>query len=130
MATANGGAVLGEPEMLGTIKTGACADFAVYDMSDRTHCPFGDIWNHLVMYESGRAVDTVFVAGEPVLRNGRCTRLDEDDVYALAGELATRDNADNAPHLAKALGERPAYQSLIFEILQQDIPLDRFARLI
>jgi 5-methylthioadenosine/S-adenosylhomocysteine deaminase len=129
MATAGGAAVLGEPEALGKISVGAHADLAVFKLSDRMHRPLGDIWNHLVMYESGQAVDTVLVAGEIVLRHGRCTKINEDDVYEEADEFAARDYAENAPHVAVARGERPAFQSLILEILQQDTGLNRFARL-
>ena len=129
MATSGGAAVLGEPETLGEISVDAHADLAVFNLSDRTHCPLGDIWNHLVMYESGQAVDTVLVAGEIVLRHGRCTKINEDDVYEEGDEFAARDYADNAPHVAVARGERPAFQSLILEILQQDTGLNRFARL-
>jgi cytosine/adenosine deaminase-related metal-dependent hydrolase len=129
MATAGGGAVLGEPEALGAIHVGAHADLAVFNLSDRMHCPLGDIWNHLVMYESGQAVDTVFVAGEVVLKGGRCTRIDEDDIYEQASEFAARDHAENAPHLQATRDERPAFQSLILEVLQQDTLLNRFARL-
>jgi 5-methylthioadenosine/S-adenosylhomocysteine deaminase len=129
MATANGGTAIGAPESLGTIRIGAIADLAIFDMSDRMHHPMGDIWNHLVMYESGRAVDTVFVAGELALRNGRCTQVNEADIYAVAEELAARDHSDNASHLARAFCERHAYQSLILEVLQQDTTPNRFARL-
>jgi len=129
MATAGGGAVLGEPEMLGAIRVGARADLAVYNLADRTHCPLGDIWNHLVMYETGQAVDTVFIDGEIVLKGGRCTMIEEDEVYEKASEFAARDHAENAPYLAMTRGERPAFQSLITEILKQDTSLNRFARL-
>jgi 5-methylthioadenosine/S-adenosylhomocysteine deaminase len=129
MATAGGGAVLGEPETLGAIGIGARADLAVYNLSDRMHCPMGDIWNHLVMYETGHAVDTVLVDGEVVLKDGRCTRIDEDDIYEQAAAFAARDHAENAPYLAVTRGERPAFQSLITEILKQDTSINRFARL-
>jgi cytosine/adenosine deaminase-related metal-dependent hydrolase len=129
MATANGGAVLGDPAALGTIKVGAHADLAIFDLSDRTHCPLGDIWNHLVMYESGHAVDTVFVAGEPVLRRGRCTQINEDEVYAAADVLAAREQAANAPHLTSMSDERSVFRPLILEILQRPGTPDRFAHL-
>jgi 5-methylthioadenosine/S-adenosylhomocysteine deaminase len=129
MATAGGGAVLGQPDALGMIRVGAHADLAIFNLAERVHCPFGDIWNHLVMYENGHSVDTVFVAGEPVLRKGRCTRIDEDEIYEEAAALAASDHTDNAPHLALTWHERPAFQSLIVEILQQDTALNRFARL-
>jgi cytosine/adenosine deaminase-related metal-dependent hydrolase len=129
MATLGGGAVLGEPQALGSIRVGAHADLAVLSLSDRMHCPLGDIWNHLVMYESGQGIDTVFVAGEPVLRRGRCTRIDEDEVYATADALAARERADSAPSLERAHAERSVFQPLILEMLQQNTTLNRFARL-
>jgi 5-methylthioadenosine/S-adenosylhomocysteine deaminase len=129
MATANGGTVLGHPDSLGAIKVGGTADLAVFNMSDSIHRPMGDIWNHLVMYESGHAVDTVLVGGEIVLRDGRCTRLDEDGIYAEAAEWAARDHAENAPYLAETRSERSAFQPLILEILQRDTAINRFAHL-
>ena len=81
------------------------------------------------MYETGHAVDTVLVAGEIVLRHGRCTLIDEDEVYAEAAEFAARDQAENAPYLAETRGERPVFQPLILEILQKDTTINRFARL-
>jgi cytosine/adenosine deaminase-related metal-dependent hydrolase len=129
MATAGGGAVLGEPGALGVIKVGAHADLAVIDLSKPTHRPLGNIWNHLVMYETGENVDTVLVGGEVVFRNGRCTRINEDDLFAEADTLAAADNAANEPFMAKARSERGAFQSLILKALQQSIATNRFARL-
>src|SRR5580704_17870483 len=129
MATAGGAAVLGEPQALGAIRVGNHADLAVINLSDPAHRPLGDIWNHLVMYETGHAVDTVLVGGEIVLRHGRCMLIDEDEVYAEAAEFASRDQVENAPYLAETRGERPVFQPLILEILQKDTAINRFARL-
>ena len=129
MATANGGAVLGEPGTLGVIKVGAHADLVVIDLNNRAYRPLGDIWNHLVMYETGEGVDTVLVGGEVVVRNGRCTKVNEEDVLAEAEELAGADRAANAPFLAKARAERGVFQALILKALQKSIQIDRFAHL-
>jgi cytosine/adenosine deaminase-related metal-dependent hydrolase len=129
MATANGGAVLGEPDTLGVIEVGAHADLAIIDLSKPAYRPLGDIWNHLVMYETGEGVDTVLVGGEIVLRHGRCTRVNEDDLLAEAEELAAADRAANEPYLAKTRAERGVFQKLILKALQTSISIDRFARL-
>ena len=129
MATANGGAVLGEPGALGVIEVGARADLAIIDLSKPAYRPLGDIWNHLVMYETGEGVDTVLVGGEIVLRHGRCTKVNEDDLLAEAEELAVADQAANEPFLAKTRVERGVFQSLILKALQQSIAVERFARL-
>jgi cytosine/adenosine deaminase-related metal-dependent hydrolase len=129
MATRNGGAVLGEPGALGVIKAGAHADLAVIDLDQPVHRPLGDIWNHLVMYETGDNVDTVLAGGEVVVRNGRCTRVNEADVLAEAEELALADRKANEPYLQGARAERAVLAPLITRALQQEIPLERFARL-
>jgi cytosine/adenosine deaminase-related metal-dependent hydrolase len=129
MATANGGAVLGEPGTLGVIKVGAHADLVVIDLNNRAYRPLGDIWNHLVMYETGEGVDTVLVGGEVVVRNGCCTKVNEEDVLAEAEELAGADRAANEPFLAKTRAERGVFQALILKALQKSIQVDRFAHL-
>jgi len=121
--------VLGEPGSLGVVEVGARADLAVIDLSKPAHRPLGDIWNHLVMYETGENVDTVPVGGEVVFRNGRCTRINEDDLLAEAEELAAADQAANEPFRAKTRAERGVFQSLILKALQQSIALNRLARL-
>jgi 5-methylthioadenosine/S-adenosylhomocysteine deaminase len=129
MATANGAAVLGEPGALGVIHVGAHADLAIIDLSKPAYRPLGDIWNHLVMYETGENVDTVLVGGEIVYRNGRCSKVDEEELLAEAEELAAADRAANEPFLAKAHAERPVFQSLILDALRRQTSLERFARL-
>ena len=129
MATAGGAAVLGEAGTLGVIKVGAHADLVVIDLSKPAYRPLGDIWNHLVMYETGESVDTVLVGGEVVLRHGRCTRINEDDLLAEADELAAADHAANEPFLAKTRAERGVFQKLVLKALQQSIALERFAHL-
>jgi 5-methylthioadenosine/S-adenosylhomocysteine deaminase len=130
MAASHGGAVLGEPGKLGVIRVGAHADLAVIDLTKPTYRPLGDIWNHLVMYETGASVDTVLVAGEIVVRNGRCTRLNEDDLMAEADDLSAHDHSANAASLAATRTERAAFQPLIHEALRRPTAVDRFAHLI
>jgi 5-methylthioadenosine/S-adenosylhomocysteine deaminase len=130
MATAHGAAVIGQADSLGAINVGAKADLAVIDLTGPTYRPRGDIWNHLVMYETGANVDTVLVGGDIVVRHGRCTRIDEADLLAEADELAARDRAANAEFLATARAERAAFQPLILEGLRQPSAIERFARLI
>jgi 5-methylthioadenosine/S-adenosylhomocysteine deaminase len=130
MATANGARVLGEPGELGVIRAGAQADLIIIDLTKPAYRPLGDIWNHLVMYETGAAVDTVLVAGEIVVRNGQCTQVDEAELLAEAEELAARDAAANVEALATARVERITFQPLILEALRRSAPLDRFAHLV
>jgi hypothetical protein len=81
------------------------------------------------MYETGEGVDTVLVGGEIVLRHGRCTKVNEDDLLAEAEELAAADQVANEPLLTKTRAERGVFQALILRALQQSISVDRFAHL-
>ncbi|MDF2114293.1 amidohydrolase family protein [Roseiarcaceae bacterium H3SJ34-1] len=129
MACEGGAAVLGHPGELGVIKPGVRADLAILDLDNDDHQPLGNIWNHLVMYENGHSVDTVFVDGEMVLKAGRCTRINEDEVYAAAAEFARKDDAANRQYLDLARAERAIFQPLITEALQREAPVNRFAQL-
>ena len=129
MATVNGAAVIGKAGELGVIRPGAKADLSIIDLTRPTYRPMGDIWNHLLLYESGSSVDTVLVEGEIVLRHGCCTRINEADLLAEADEIAERYGAENAPFLAVAQAERAAFQPLILEALARSTALERFAKL-
>jgi len=129
LATTGGAAVLGEPGKLGVVDVGAHADLMILDLNTRVYKPMGDIWNHLVMFETGESVDTVFVAGEICLSGGRCTRFNEEDVYDAAAELAARSNVDSVQSLTVTHGERCAFQPLITEALGRDLDINRFASL-
>jgi 5-methylthioadenosine/S-adenosylhomocysteine deaminase len=129
MASRNGGAVLGEPDMIGVIRPGARADLVVIDMSSQAYRPLGDLWTHLVMYETGAGVDTVIVGGEIVVRHGRCTWVNEAELLAEADAMAAKTKAASTTNLAVAHAERAAFQPLIIEALQKDATLDRFAHL-
>lgn len=129
MATANGGRVLGQPGMLGVLKIGAHADLVIINLDTPTYQPLGDLWNHLVMYETGSSVDTVIVGGRVVVRGGRCTTVNEEDLYAEAKDLASQTRASDENALAATRTERPVFQAHILKALQTEIGVDRFAHL-
>lgn len=129
MATRNGGAVLGEPDTLGVIREGARADLIVIDMSGQAYRPLGDIWTHLVMYETGAGVDTVIIDGRVVVRQGKVTWIDEAALLAEADRLAARAKAESAKSSAAGAAERTIFQPLILDLLKKPIAIDRFAHL-
>jgi cytosine/adenosine deaminase-related metal-dependent hydrolase len=129
MATTNGAGVLDERGKLGVIKPGAHADLAILDLDHPVFRPCGDLWNHLVLYAAGSAVDTVLVGGDVVVRKGRCVTVNEDDLMAEADALARQDETANQASFAEVRAERPAFQKLILEALARPAPVDRFAHL-
>jgi cytosine/adenosine deaminase-related metal-dependent hydrolase len=127
MATANGAAVMNEPGLLGTIRVGACADLAILDLTTPTYRPMGELMNHLVMYETGSSVDTVIVNGEIVVRRGRCTRINEEDVLEAADDAAAEIHAANASMFELGRAECALFEPAIRETLTRPMPINRFA---
>ena len=65
--------------------------------------PFNSAARQIVYSESGRAVETVFVNGRPVVRDGKLVTVDEAKLAAEAAELAPafrRDAGDLAARIA------------------------------
>jgi 5-methylthioadenosine/S-adenosylhomocysteine deaminase len=129
MATAGGMAVLGLRDEPTGIVPGALADLAVIDLNGLHHRPLGDIATHLLMYETGAATDTVLVAGEIVLRDGRCTRVDEAAVYAEVESLLSEEVGADFEVNDKVAREWPIYNSLLQQKLNQTIKVSRYADL-
>jgi 5-methylthioadenosine/S-adenosylhomocysteine deaminase len=76
-ATVGGAAALGLAGVIGDIRPGMQADLTLLDLSDPSFVPLNSAVRQLVFTECGRAVDTVLVAGEVVLRGGRAAKVDE-----------------------------------------------------
>lgn len=73
---------------VGAVAAGRKADLVVLDMRTVNFTPLNDVINHLVYCENGASVRTVMVNGRIVVRDGRCTGVDEDAVLAEIRELA------------------------------------------
>jgi 5-methylthioadenosine/S-adenosylhomocysteine deaminase len=83
LATVDGARAIGLGEEIGSIEVGKRADLVVHDTSGPTwRPPGGDPYLQLVWGTDGRSVRHVLVDGEVVVRDGRCTRLDEATLAA------------------------------------------------
>jgi guanine deaminase len=128
-ATLGGAAALGRGDELGAIEKGRIADLVAYRLDHIPFVPLNDPVRQLVYAESGAGVDTVVVGGEPVLRNGALTRIDE---AALLGEIqAARDEL--APLIAASEVEvnrmRAPYERIYRRCLAMPIAADTFPAL-
>lgn len=83
------GRVFGEPS-LGAIEPGAPADIAVLDYAAPAPLTHGSFGGHWMFGMSSSRVRDVLVAGEPVVRDRRLTRVDQDEVAAKAAVAAGR----------------------------------------
>ena len=91
LLTIGGAAAIGMGDTIGSLEVGKQADVVVHDRTGPEWHPHSDdVVLQLVWGSDGRSVRDVYVAGEPVITDGRPTRV---DLGALA-ELATRSRAD------------------------------------
>jgi 5-methylthioadenosine/S-adenosylhomocysteine deaminase len=102
-ATVSGARALGLGDTVGALKPGMAADLVILNLNEPAFLPFNSAARQIVYAESGRAVETVFVNGRPVVREGKLVTLDETKLAAEAAELAPafrRDAADLAARIA------------------------------
>jgi cytosine/adenosine deaminase-related metal-dependent hydrolase len=98
MATENGAHTTGFADTIGTIAPGKAADLVVLNWQQIAYPylePSTSIVDAVVHRAKTSGVDTVLVAGEPVLRDRQFTRVNKDEVLdALAASLRTPLTAD------------------------------------
>jgi 5-methylthioadenosine/S-adenosylhomocysteine deaminase len=90
MATVGGAAALGLPNELGRIEAGARADVVLLDQLGEGLMGVQEISAGLALSETGRGVVHVVVGGELVVRDRRCTRVDEDGLRAAVVEQVAK----------------------------------------
>jgi len=86
MATLNGAIALGMGERTGSLEPGKAADITAVDLGSLETQPLYHPISQLV-YATGRdKVTDVWIAGKPVLHNGRLTTLDQREIISRAAE--------------------------------------------
>jgi cytosine/adenosine deaminase-related metal-dependent hydrolase len=93
MATLGGAAAVGRLHELGSIEPGKLADLVVHGRDRPEAHPAVDPVASLIFSGQSRTVRTVLVHGEPIVVDGRSTRIDHDALYADV-ERAARGLAD------------------------------------
>jgi hypothetical protein len=97
MATEHGALTTGFANLIGTLAPGKAADLVLMNWQQIAApylAPHTPVVDAVVHRGKTSGVDTVLVAGEPVLRHGQFTRLNKAEVLA---ELAARLNAPLRP---------------------------------
>jgi guanine deaminase len=77
-ATMGGAKALGRGHELGAIEKGRIADLTAYRLRSFPFTPLNNVLNQLVYAANRHEVDFAMVDGEPILAQGRLTRVDED----------------------------------------------------
>jgi cytosine/adenosine deaminase-related metal-dependent hydrolase len=87
-ATLAGAKACGLDGKAGALKGGMDADLMILDLNEPAFVPFNSAARQVVFAEGGRAVDTVFVGGRPVVRDGKLATVDEAALAAEAAAIA------------------------------------------
>jgi 5-methylthioadenosine/S-adenosylhomocysteine deaminase len=90
MATIKAAKVLNLAEEVGSLEVGKCADIAIFRRQQVHLMPDARLVNNLVYSGGNNMADTVIVEGRIVLRDGRSTVFDEEEVMAQAREAQRR----------------------------------------
>ncbi|MCJ8205227.1 TRZ/ATZ family hydrolase [Pseudomonas sp. RGM2987] len=95
MATLNGARALGIEATVGSLEVGKAADLVAFDLSGLAQQPVYDPVSQLI-YATGRdCVKYLWVAGKPLLEDGRLTRQDEAQLTATAQAWGRRISGHN-----------------------------------
>jgi 5-methylthioadenosine/S-adenosylhomocysteine deaminase len=84
LATIRGAEAVGLADRIGSLEVGKRADLVVHDARTLDWTPRGDLGLQLVWGVHGRTVRDVLVDGQVVVRDRRCTNVDEDALRAEA----------------------------------------------
>jgi 5-methylthioadenosine/S-adenosylhomocysteine deaminase len=87
LATIAGAEAIGMADRIGSLEPGKAADLVVHDGASLPWTPPGDPTLNLVWGTDGRSVRDVVVDGRIVVREGRCTTVDEDELRRTAREV-------------------------------------------
>jgi 5-methylthioadenosine/S-adenosylhomocysteine deaminase len=90
MATLRGAEALLMEKQVGSIEPGKKADLVLFDRNHPEWRPLLNIPNSLVYSVSETSIATVFLGGEIVLDDGKMTKVDEEEIYRKADDLALR----------------------------------------
>ncbi len=100
-ATLAGAKAVGLDGHAGALKPGMVADLMILDLNEPAFVPFNSAARQVVYAEAGRAVETVLVAGRPVVLGGKLATVDEAALAAEVAEIAPGFRRD-----AEALAQR------------------------
>lgn len=90
MATINGARGAGLADRIGSVEAGKEADLVLFDATVSEWQPLYNPVSNLVYSATGNTVKHVFVGGEQVVRDGRLTRVNEQEVMREVAKAGSR----------------------------------------
>jgi guanine deaminase len=126
IATQGGAKALGFDGALGVIEGGALADLVAYRLDTVTFTPLNDPVRQLVYGERGAGLDFVMVTGEPAIREGQLTRVNEAQLLTEIQEEFKRLESRFEDAEASAIPIRKAIESIYRRSLATAISPDTY----
>ncbi|MBA8879204.1 amidohydrolase family protein [Phyllobacterium myrsinacearum] len=127
MATIGGARSAMLENVTGSLEVGKAADLLILDLTTLYFTPLNDIVKHLVYAENGSSIETVMIAGQIVVHDGRLQTIDEAAILAEIRELLPTHLAAHAELEAR----NAAFHSTMAEIHRRatstDIGMNRYA---
>jgi 5-methylthioadenosine/S-adenosylhomocysteine deaminase len=105
MITCNPAYLLGLADRKGSLEVGKAADVAVFDFYPTSLTPPKNPVSHLIYNSAGARCDTLLIDGQPVMRSGEISTIDEAEVAAAFANLHREIVVESNPH-SNRLGEK------------------------
>jgi 5-methylthioadenosine/S-adenosylhomocysteine deaminase len=121
----NGGAAALR-QKIGQLTVGHAADIVLLHTRNMFDAPRDQLAGQIVHSELGGSVDTVIVAGEIVLQNGKITRIDEAAIHAEAQEIVSRLHAGLPERMRRAAQFQPLFRELERRVSKIELSFSRF----
>jgi cytosine/adenosine deaminase-related metal-dependent hydrolase len=125
-ATIGGARTAGLASELGVIEPGRLADFVALDLDDPAYRPLNDLGRQVVFSETGRGVRHVWVAGRQVVKDGRCTEVDEIRLAETVRERMPRVRDSARPLVEQMNALRPGIRRIMARAEAIDTEADRY----
>jgi 5-methylthioadenosine/S-adenosylhomocysteine deaminase len=113
-------------QKLGRLEPGYAADIALLSTRSLFLAPKEQLAGQIVHSELGGSVDTVLVAGEVVLSDGRIHGIDEAAIHAEAQEILDRLYAGLPERMRKFEEVRPLFRELERRVHRAELAFSRF----
>jgi 5-methylthioadenosine/S-adenosylhomocysteine deaminase len=111
----------------GSLEAGKKADLIALRTDTLAFMPLNDVRKHLVYCENGSSLELVMVNGEIVMRDGRLSRVDEDDIMAEVRERVPQYLAEHAKVEEQNRIFEPYFAEIHRRSTMQDVGLNRYA---
>lgn len=111
---------------VGSLAPGKKADLLVLSMETIDWAPLNDPAKHLVYCENGASLERVYVDGVLVVRNGRCTQVDEDAILREVRQRVPSWLAEHAEVEARNRIFEPLMREIHRRATARDVGLDRW----